>query len=56
MVLEVYNQTTNEWDELDSDSTTIENTDFILTANIASLTDYKTDAKTISCRVYQLNV
>jgi hypothetical protein len=34
----------------------IEDTDFILTANVTDLTNYKNASNVISCRVYQLDV
>lgn len=54
--LQIYNRSTLEWDTVDSDNTTAENTDFVLTAQIADLTNYKSASNTISCRVYQLAV
>ena len=56
VVLQVYNQNTPGWENVDSDNTTAKDTDFTLSGNIADLTNYKTAQKTISCRVYQLNV
>lgn len=51
--LQIYNRTSIEWDTIDSDNTSDVNTDFILTANVADLTDYKDGSSVISCRVYQ---
>jgi hypothetical protein len=53
VTLQIYNRDTSEWDTVDSDNTTGADTDFILTANIADLTDYKDENSVISCRVYQ---
>ena len=43
------------WDTVDSDNITGADTDFVLTANIADLTNYKSGS-IITCRVYQLSV
>lgn len=54
--LQIYNQNTTTWESVDSDNATAINTDFILTANIADLTNYKDGSDLISCRVYQEGV
>jgi hypothetical protein len=54
--LQIYNRNTPAWETVDSDNTTAEDTDFILTANIADLTNYKDGSNVISCRVYQQDV
>lgn len=54
--LQIYNQALDEWEEKDSDNTTTADTDFTLTFTIYDLTDYKTDEKCITCRVYQLAI
>jgi hypothetical protein len=41
---------------VDSDSATAADTDFILTADMTDLTDYKNASGVISCRVYQETV
>ncbi len=51
--LQVYNQTSGEWETIDSDNTTGENTDFPLSASIPDLTNYKDGSSVVSCRVYQ---
>jgi len=51
--LQIYNRNTPEWETVDSDNTTAEDTDFILTANINDLTNYKDGSGVVSCRVYQ---
>jgi len=51
--LQIYNRNTTTWDTVDSDSTSSAGTDFILTANIADLTNYKDANSIISCRIYQ---
>ena len=54
--LQIYNRNTTTWDTVDSDNFSNANTDFILTADIANLTNYKDGGNVISCRVYQLAV
>ena len=54
--LQIYNRNTPAWETVDSDSTTAEDTDFILTADIADLTNYKDTNNVIVCRTYQLDV
>ncbi len=51
--LQIYNQTDDLWETVDSDATTAANTDFILTSIVADLTEYKDASNIISCRVYQ---
>ena len=52
--LQIYNLSgTPGWDNLDSDNSSPVNTDFILTADIADLTNYKDGSGVITCRVYQ---
>jgi hypothetical protein len=51
--LQIYNRNTSTWVEVDSDNLAAANTDFILTATIADLTNYKDVNSVISCRVYQ---
>ena len=52
--LQIYNHNTTAWETVDSDSDTIADLDFVLTANVADLTDYKNGSSVVSCRVYQL--
>lgn len=52
--LQIYNRNTNTWDTVDSDNSSSANTDFILLAQVADLTNYKNTGNVISCRVYQL--
>lgn len=51
--LQIYNYNTTSWENVDSDNTTAMNTDFILVADIADLTNYKDASNVITCRVYQ---
>jgi len=54
--LQIYNYNTLNWDIVDSNNTSPANTDFILTAEVMDLTDYKDPSQFISCRIYQLAV
>ena len=54
--LQIYNRNSTTWETLDSDNTTAENTDFILTGTKSDLTNYKDGSGVVSCRVYQLDV
>jgi hypothetical protein len=54
--LQIFNRDTPAWQTVDTDSTTAANTDFILTANIPDLTNYKDASGVIVCRVYQLDI
>lgn len=51
--LQIYNQNTNEWETVDSDSSSSVNTDFDLYADILDLTNYRDALNVITCRVYQ---
>jgi hypothetical protein len=51
--LQIYNITTTTWETLDSDNTTAADTDFILTADVSDLTNYKDGSDFIACRIYQ---
>jgi hypothetical protein len=53
--LQIYNQNSTTWETVDSDNTSSADTDFVLTANISDLTNYRLNGA-ISCRVYQLSV
>lgn len=52
--LQIYNINTLIWDTVDSDNTSNADTDFVLTAIVIPLTDYKDASSTITCRVWQL--
>jgi hypothetical protein len=54
--LQIYNRNSSSWETVDSDNSSSADTDFTLTADIASLTNYKDGNAMISCRVYQLGV
>lgn len=51
--LQIYNNDTDTWSDVDFDNETGANTDFLLTGVIADLTDYKDAQDIITCRVYQ---
>jgi hypothetical protein len=51
--LQVYNTYSNEWDTVDTDSTTAADTDFVLAYNLDDTTRY-VDGGVMTCRVYQL--
>ena len=53
--LEIFNENTQTWDSVDEDSGSNADTDFILTGDIADLTDYKNGSNMIACRIYQLS-
>lgn len=54
--LQIYNRNTTSWETVDSDNTSLADVDFILTATIADLTNYKDGNTLIACRVYQLSL
>lgn len=54
--LQIYNRNTSSWETVDSDNSSPVNTDFILSASIPDLTDYKDGSNVISCRIYQLDI
>jgi len=54
--LQIYNRNTNEWETIDTDDFSEVDTDFVLTAQILDLTDYKDENTVIACRVYQESV
>lgn len=54
--LQIYNRNSSEWETIDSDNTSAVDTDFILTASVADLTNYKDGNTVISCRVWQLDI
>lgn len=51
--LQIYNRNTLTWNTVDSDNTSNADTDFVLSADIADLTNYKDVNAVIVCRVYQ---
>jgi len=51
--LQIYNRDTTTWDTVDSDNTSPVDTDFVLIADVADLTNYKNSSEVISCRIYQ---
>jgi len=53
--LEIYNYDTTLWEPVDSESLEDADTDFVLTADIPDLTNYKSDG-IMTCRIYQENV
>lgn len=54
--LQVYNLNTNLWETLDTDATTEEDVDFVLSKTLRDLTNYKDGSKQITTRVYQLAI
>jgi hypothetical protein len=52
--LQIFNRDTSLWETIDSDAISAADTDFVLNADLADLTDYKDASDTISCRAYQL--
>lgn len=53
VVLQIYNHNSSLWEDLDTDTTTLADTDIELTANVASLTNYKGEGGIVTCRVHQ---
>ena len=52
--LEIYNQVTTTWVEVDSDNATAEDTDFTLEGDVTvDVDNYKDATNIISCRVWQ---
>jgi len=51
--LQIFNRNTPVWETVDTDNSSAIDTDFILTANIPDLTDYKDANSVIVCRVWQ---
>jgi len=51
--LQIYNQNTSMWGTIDFDNSSLADINFILTATISDLTDYKDGNLLISCRVWQ---
>ena len=54
--LQIYNRNTTTWETIDSDNTSSIDIDFILTADVLGLTNYKDGNTVISWRVYQLSI
>ena len=53
--LQVYDYNGTTWETIDFDAAAAADTDFVLTANIPDLTNYKEDG-IMTCRIYQENV
>jgi len=53
VVLQIYKQSTTTWETIDTDNTSAADTDFILNATVADLTNYKDGSSVVACRVYQ---
>ncbi len=53
VVLQIFNTNTDTWETIDTDNSSAIDTDFILTANVPDLTDYKEVSGLVACRVYQ---
>jgi hypothetical protein len=51
--LQIYNRTTSEWETVDYDEVSDADTDFLLLYQVEDVTNYKDEAKIITCRVYQ---
>jgi hypothetical protein len=56
VVLQIYNRTSGLWETKASNAVAAINTDFVLQADMADLTNYKDINDVIVCRVYQLAV
>jgi hypothetical protein len=56
VVLQVYNQTTNEWVTVDSDDSSGADTFFDFSVTALDLTNYKDPSNVISSRIYQLGI
>jgi hypothetical protein len=54
--LQVYNQSTDEWETLFTESTCPANQDFSMDTYIVNLTNYKDDNFVVSFRIYQLSM
>jgi hypothetical protein len=54
--LQIFNRNTPAWETVDTDNSSAEDTDFILTAYIADLTNYKDASNIVVSRVYQLDL
>lgn len=52
--LQIWRVSNSTWETIASNSVANANTDFTLTANVASLTNYKDASNVITCRVYQV--
>jgi hypothetical protein len=53
--LQIYNHDSNLWEDVDSDNTTAEDTNFSLYGDIADATNYRS-GDVVTCRVWQLGV
>ena len=54
--LQIFNRNTPTWETIDSDNTSAEDVDFILSGSKADLTNYKDVSGVIVCRVFQLDI
>lgn len=54
--LQIYNQSTDLWENIDSNNTAHADKEFELTAVINRLANYKDDQEIITCRTYQLAI
>lgn len=52
VLLQIYNVNTSSWDTVDTDNSSLNDVDFVLSGSIATA-DYKNISNVISCRVYQ---
>lgn len=51
--LQIFNHTSGEWDDVDTDSASDADTDFTLTNSVDVSANYKDASNVITCRVYQ---
>lgn len=51
--LQIYNRNSTSWQTVDSENNVDANTDFVLTADISNLANYKDGSNIICCRIYQ---
>ena len=54
--LQIYNQNTPVWETIDTDNTTVADTEFYLEAYVGDLTNYKDGSDVVSIRIYQQQV
>ena len=51
--LQIYNYNSTTWETVDSNNSADEDTDFILSGTIESLTNYRSGSFVVTCRVHQ---
>lgn len=51
--LQIYNRNLEQWETLASNNSAAADTDFILSASVGDLTNYKDGNTIVACRVYQ---